>query len=118
MANFDPNETQTITDQDGRKLTFRLLDFVEQAELALSVGGPAASNETWMNIARLCAAVRSIDGVPCLMPTTLPKARNQIGKVGKAGTDAIFGWFAEQAADAENPDEVAKVAADQAIKNS
>jgi hypothetical protein len=84
----EEEETFTVTDSRGRVIVYRAIDFIEQYDVAKCVGDNS-SNPMMMGLALRVAGVRSIDGVPRVIPKNEAQLRAAIKAVGKSGAVAI-----------------------------
>ncbi len=94
----------TVKDADGRELVIQSIGVGDLFDL-LEAAGDTARNPAWMQLAMTVASVRTIDGVPVLMPTSKPQVKALGMKLGNAGLAAVRGvLFPEtpEAAPAEN----------------
>ncbi|GAN55257.1 hypothetical protein [Tanticharoenia sakaeratensis] len=85
------NIPDSITLDDGRKLTLRELDPGDQLDL-IEAAGSAMNSEAagaWMGYAQMIASVTAIDDVPEQMPITKEEIKKLARKLGNAGVLAV-----------------------------
>ena len=90
------SETRTATDAKGRRITFSVLNVLDQARLALVVGRGGhpedTQNAVFMQMATVAYAVTEIDSVPMSRPATHAQIMAAIGTLGDEGFAAV--WLA------------------------
>jgi hypothetical protein len=88
-----------VTDSKGRKLAVEKLDLVREMDLA-EAAGDAGDVRRWWVYATICATVRSIDGVPVMMPKDKEGIKNLVRQVGEAGVAAALEALGDEVPDA------------------
>ena len=56
--------TETVTDDDGRRLTVRRLTALDRLRLFKAAGPILAQNQPWLGMALIASSVNAIDDVP------------------------------------------------------
>ena len=84
--------SEVLTDADGREIEVRALSVLERRRLIRN-WGLAADIDRWVGEAMLAAHVRTLGGLPVLMPTTPDAADILVDKLGPAGMDAVATWL-------------------------
>lgn len=82
-------DQRDVVDSLGRKLAVRPLQLMDEMDV-IEAAGNAGDNRAWMMRAEVCCAVRAINGVPVIMPTTRNALRNHILAVGTEGLMAVM----------------------------
>ena len=75
-------------DEDGRRLSVRVLGPRHRMQLAGVVGAELSSNEKYFGIAGLAAAVTSIDGDPVSFPSSRRELEALVDRLGDVGLAA------------------------------
>lgn len=88
-----PTTDKIITDSNGRQLAYRKLNLVENARF-MRACGQHASNDSFFNLAILCACIRAVSDsegemAPLPMPTNLNEIDGRIGLIGDDGFNAL-----------------------------
>lgn len=76
---------QSVKDKAGRVIELRRLGVVEQLRLFKLLGPELAENRAYVGLARVAAAVASVDGVPVPFPA------------GEAGIEAVLERLGDEA---------------------
>ena len=71
----------SVKDRLGRDLEVRIIDVRERRKLQRSCGA-ASDIQNWFGETVIAACVRSIDGVPVLMPANADQADALVAKIG------------------------------------
>lgn len=82
--------TFTVTDKNGRKITIRELDLLEQTDLSSVVGADDAQNLGVLINASTAASVREIDGYEFAFPANRLQLRAAIKRLGNWGMVAVM----------------------------
>jgi hypothetical protein len=99
--------TAIVTDSIGRSLEVRKLDALEQLDF-FECAGSAASTTSWMAMAMVAVAVRTIDGVPCPFPASKEGIRKAVAKLGMEGINCATTAFITPDDAADDVEQVAK----------
>jgi hypothetical protein len=108
------NPVHTLTDSNGRQISWSPLSVLQQARLMRSVGSEHSNNQAFMGVAVLAACVVDIDGVPCPRAQTLLQVDAAIERLGDEGYAAVV---KSMAALRQDDDEDAHEATVSAAKN-
>lgn len=99
--------SETITDANGRKMTLRKLNVLDQVRLLRAVGPAQASNQPYVELVTMAASVAEIDGVPCVLPTNERQIDAAIGRLDDAGFAALVVYMRREIATVEAAAEAA-----------
>jgi hypothetical protein len=105
------NNLQTVTDSEGRVITFRGVSVFEQAKLLRIMKPEQAQNFSYLAMVMVFLQVRSIDGVPMPWPASEALLDAHMEKVGDAG------WLALRPDTPNNGEEKADAEAEGYLKN-
>lgn len=83
-AGWGQVKSEEVRDGLGRTLVVEALSVLDQARLFKAIGSEQSGNEAFVNIARLAAMVRSIDGIKYPMPRTAAEVEAAIARMGDA----------------------------------
>jgi hypothetical protein len=100
------NET-VITDANGRKLTLRKLNVLDQVKLLRAIGPQQSNNEPYVTLVNVAASVASIDGVPMPPPVNERQIDAAIARLDDEGFNAISAHMRVEIAKAEAAAEAA-----------
>ncbi len=80
---------ETITDDDGRRLTVRKLSALDRLRLFKAAGPILAQNQPWLGMALIASSVCAIDDVPVPSPTNEVQIEGIVARLGDPGIEAI-----------------------------
>ena len=101
----DARKLRTLTDADGRKITFRALTILDQARLFKAIGPEQAQNQPYVGLAVIAASVVDIDGTPSPWPHNPATVDGAIGRLGDSGYLAYQGELERELAALTTPDD-------------
>jgi len=81
--------TQTIVDDQGRRLTVRRLHALDRLRLFKAAGPLLAQNQPWLGMALVACSVAAIDDIPFPPPVSEPQIEAMISRLGDAGIAAV-----------------------------
>lgn len=81
--------TQTIVDDQGRRLTICRLHALDRLRLFKAAGPLLAQNQPWLGMALVACSVAAIDDVPFPSPVNEPQIEAMIARLGDAGIAAV-----------------------------
>jgi hypothetical protein len=81
--------TETVTDDDGRRLTVRQLTALDRLRLFKAAGPILAQNQPWLGMALIACSVNAIDDVPVPTPANEALIEAMVARLGDAGISAV-----------------------------
>jgi hypothetical protein len=90
---------ETVTDDDGRRLTIRRLTALDRLRLFKAAGPILAQNQPWLGMALIASSVHAIDDVPVPAPANEHQVEAMVARLGDSGISAV----AEALQQAEEP---------------
>lgn len=81
--------TDSITDDEGRRLTIKRLTALDRLRLFKAAGPLLSQNPPWLGMALIASSVTAIDDVPVPPPVNETQIEAMIGRLGDAGISAV-----------------------------
>jgi hypothetical protein len=81
--------TETVTDDDGRRLTIRRLTALDRLRLFKAAGPILAQNQPWLGMALIASSVDAIDEVPVPTPANETQIEAMVARLGDSGISAV-----------------------------
>ncbi len=78
-----------MQDKAGRVIELRRLGVVEQLRLFKVLGPDLAENRAYVGLARVAAAVATVDGVPVPFPAGEAGIESTLDRLGEEGVEAV-----------------------------
>jgi hypothetical protein len=82
-------DAETITDDDGRRLTIRKLTALDRLRLFKAAGPVLAQNQPWLGMALIASSVSAIDDVPVPSPANEVQIEALVARLGDSGIVAV-----------------------------
>ena len=80
---------ETVTDDDGRRLTVRRLTALDRLRLFKAAGPILAQNQPWLGMALIASSVNAIDDVPVPTPANETQIEAMVARLGDPGISAV-----------------------------
>ena len=80
---------ETVTDEDGRRLTIRRLTALDRLRLFKAAGSMLAQNQPWLGMALIASSVNAIDDVPVPTPANEAQIEAMVARLGDSGISAV-----------------------------
>lgn len=80
---------ETVTDDDGRRLTIRRLTALDRLRLFKAAGPILAQNQPWLGMALIASSVHAIDDVPVPTPANELQIEAMVARLGDSGISAV-----------------------------
>ena len=80
---------ETVTDDDGRRLTIRRLTALDRLRLFKAAGPMLAQNQPWLGMALIASSVYAIDDVPVPTPANELQIEAMVARLGDSGISAV-----------------------------
>jgi hypothetical protein len=80
---------ETVTDNDGRRLTIRQLTALDRLRLFKAAGPILAQNQPWLGMALIASSVNAIDDVPVPTPANEVQIEAIVARLGDSGISAV-----------------------------
>lgn len=81
--------TETVTDDDGRRLTIRRLTALDRLRLFKAAGPILAQNQPWLGMALIASSVNAIDDVPVPTPANEVQIEAMVARLGDSGISTV-----------------------------
>ncbi len=81
--------TETITDNDGRRLTIHQLTALDRLRLFKAAGPVLAQNQPCLGMALIASSVSAIDDVPVPRPANEVQIEAMVARLGDSGIAAV-----------------------------
>jgi hypothetical protein len=80
---------ETVTDDDGRRLTIRRMTALDRLRLFKAAGPTLAQNQPWLGMALIASSVNAIDDVPVPTPANEAQVEAMVARLGDSGISAV-----------------------------
>ncbi len=81
--------TETVADDDGRRLTIRRLTALDRLRLFKAAGPILSQNQPWLGMALIASSVHAIDDVPVPTPANEAQVEAMVARLGDSGISAV-----------------------------
>lgn len=81
--------TQTVMDNDGRRLTIRRLTALDRLRLFKAAGPLLSQNQPWLGMALIASCVAAIDDVPVPSPVNEGQIEAMVARLGDSGIATV-----------------------------
>lgn len=81
--------SETVTDDDGRRLAIRRLTALDRLRLFKAAGPVLAQNQPWLGMALIASSVNAIDDVPTPTPANEAQIEAMVARLGDSGISAV-----------------------------